>query len=108
MIDGGEQGGNIFIVVISEEKRPLVTHCRKCRPASSVFISVSKSRAFPPRLGPLPALGPAMIEEGSEATACIRNLEPIRGELKSDFLERAVFGVLGDGRGWQTCEGSLF
>lgn len=80
-------------MVISEEKRPLVTLCRKCRPPSSVFISLSKSRAFPLRLGPLPAFGPAVIEEGSEATACICNHKCIRGELKTDFLERAAPGL---------------
>lgn len=78
-------------MVISEEKRPLVTLCRKCRPPSfSVFISLSKSRAFPLRLGTLPAFGPAMIEE---ATACICNHKCIRGELKTYFLERAAPGL---------------
>lgn len=55
------------------------------------FISLPKSRAFPLRLGPPFVFGPAMIEEGTKATACMCNHELSRRELKTLFLERVCF-----------------
>lgn len=88
LIDGREQSVNIFIVVISKKRRLLVARLRKYRPPSPQYSSLSKSRAFPLRLGPLPAFGPAMIEEGTEAKACMCNHEHIRWELKAHFFKR--------------------
>lgn len=77
-------------MVIREEKRLLVTWCRKCRPPPfSVFISL-QIQGISTETWAAPAFGPAMIEEGGEATAYICNHKHIVGELRIHFLETAA------------------
>lgn len=89
LIDGWERSGNIFIVVISKEKRPLVTRCRKCRPPPSQYSSLSPNPGhFRWDLGLFPHLARQWLKRVERLRRAYVIISVSGRELKTYFLER--------------------